>query len=69
MCRADEVDPLCRPSALNELVGDALLHHLLHVVSVVRRAKLDVVVHVCQADVFILLKTHKFRANIWSEHF
>lgn len=64
MCRADEVDPPRHPCALNELVGDALLHRPPHVASVVGGAKLDVIVHGSQADEFILLRnTTQFRGK------
>ena len=55
MCCADELDPLGHGFVLDERRGDALLDHLLDVVSVVRRAKLDVVVLRRQLDISILL--------------
>lgn len=56
MCHADELDPLWHRFVLNKPDGDALFDHLLHVVFVVCRTKLDVVVHGRQLDVFVLLK-------------
>lgn len=53
---ADELDPLWHGLVLNEMDGDALFHHLLHVALVVCRTKLDVVVRCNQLDVFILVK-------------
>lgn len=59
---ADELDPLWHGLLLNEVDGDALFHHLLHVALVVCGAKLDVVVLCNQLHVFILVKdaTHLF---------